>query len=120
MARFVLVLRPSAPLEAKGLIASLDPLIERLQAEVDHRTIAHLSALIGATDKLRLQFFADVQATQSGEVLELVLLSREPMGSGAAVTRERFLQLVDLAGATMPHLTPVFRSDRDGAIPVCV
>lgn len=116
MARFVLVLQPSAPLEARGLIASLDPLIERLQAEVDHRTPAHLSALLGDSDNLRVQLFADVQAKHSGQVLEVVVMSREAMGGGAPVTHGRFSRLVELAGETMPHLTPVFRSDRDGAI----
>jgi len=117
MARFVLVLQPSAPLEARGLIASLDPLIDRLQAEVDHRTPAHLSALMGGGDTLRMQLFADVQAKLSGKVLEVVVMSREGMGCGAPVTRQHFERLVELARETMPHLTPLFRSDLDGAIP---
>jgi hypothetical protein len=116
MARFVLVLKPSAPLEARGLIASLDPLIERLQADVDHRTPAHLSALLGGSDNLRTQLFADVQSKLGGLVLEVVVMSREAMGGGAPVTRERFQRLIDVARETMPHLTPMFRSDLDGAI----
>lgn len=117
MARFVLVLKPSAPLEARGLIASLDPLIERLQAEVDHRTAAHLSALMGGPDNLRMQLFADVQSKLDGCVLEVVVMSREAMGCGAPITRQRFQQLITLAGETMPHLSLQFRSDQDGAIP---
>jgi len=118
MARFVLVLQPSAPLEAHRLIASLEPLIERLQAEVDHRTSAHLSALLGGADSQRMQLFADVQNKQSGRVLEVVVMSRESMGLGAPITRQCFEQLVLLAGETMPHLTPLFRSDIDGAFPL--
>lgn len=117
MARFVLVLQPSDPLDPRGLIASLDPLIERLQAEVDHRTPAHLSALLGSSDNLRMQLFADVQAKLGGRVLEVVVMSREAMGGGAPITRQRFERLVSLAQETMPHLTPCFRSDLDGAIP---
>ena len=117
MARFLLVLKSSAPLDARALIAGLDPLIQQLQAEVDHRTPAHLSALLGGSDNLRLQLFADVQSKLDGRVLEMVLMSREAMGRGAPHTRKRFENLVELAVETMPHLTPIFRSDRDGAIP---
>lgn len=121
MARFLLVLKPSTPLDAKALIGALDPLIETLQAEVDHRTPAHLSALLGsASDNLRLQLFADVQSKLEGRVLEVVVMSREAMGRGAPLTRQRFERLVELAVETMPHLTPIFRSDRDGAIPTGV
>lgn len=117
MARFVLVLKPGDPLEARGLIASLDPLIEKLEAEIDHRTPAHLSALIGGSDSLRMQLFADVQSKLGGRVLEVVVMSREAMGGGAPATRQQFERLVQLAGETMPHLSLLFRSDLDGAIP---
>ena len=118
MARFLLVLKPSTPMDAKALIGALDPLIEKLRAEVDHRTPAHLSALLGSSsDNLRLQLFADVQSKLEGRVLEVVVMSREAMGRGAPLTRQRFERLVELAVETMPHLTPIFRSDRDGAIP---
>jgi len=51
------------------------------------------------------------------EVLEVVVMCREGMGCGAPVTRQHFERLVELARETMPHLTPLFRSDLDGAIP---
>lgn len=117
MARFLLVLKPRSPLDTTALIAGLDPMLDELEAEVDHRTAAHLSAMLSGSENLRLQLFADVQSKLEGRVLEVVLMSREAMGRGAPLTRERFERLVNLATETMPHLTPVFRSDRDGPMP---
>lgn len=117
MARFLLVLKPRSPMDVGSLIDALDPLLTALTAEIDHRTPAHLSALLSVTESLRLQLFADVQSKLDGKVLELVLMSRESMARGAPITRERFENLVSLAATTMPDLTAVFRSDRDGALP---
>jgi len=118
MARYLLVLKPRTPDDNTALIEGLEPMLQELDAEVDHRTPAHLSAMLSGSENLRLQLFADVQAKLEGRVLELVLMSREAMGRGAPLTRERFERLVDLAATTMPHLIPVFRSDRDGPMPV--
>ena len=118
MARYLLVLKPRTPEDTTALIEALDPMLLELEAEVDHRTPAHLSAMLSGSDNLRLQLFADVQAKLEGRVLELVLMSREAMGRGAPLTRERFERLVELAHSTMPHLIPVFRSDWDGPMPV--
>ena len=118
MARFLLVLKPRSPLDTTALIAGMDPMLDALGAEVDHRTPAHLSAMLSGSDNLRLQLFADVQAKLESRVLEVVLMSREAMGRGAPLTRERFERLVNLAITTMPHLSPVFRSDRDGPMPI--
>ncbi|MEI7953211.1 MAG: hypothetical protein WCH37_11135, partial [Synechococcaceae cyanobacterium ELA182] len=72
---------------SRDLISAMDPLVNQLGAQVDHRTPAHLSAMLRDTgDNLRLQLFADVQAKAQGPVLELVLMSREPMGRGAPHT----------------------------------
>ena len=117
MARYLLVLRPPGVVEAGALIAGLEPLIQRLRAEVDHRTTAHLSAMIVTDDPLRLQLFADVQTKADGKVLELVLMSREAMGRGAPQTRQWFKRLVETATETMPELQLMFRSDRDGPLP---
>jgi hypothetical protein len=117
MARYLMVLRPQAPPEPGGLIQALDPLIQRLHAEVDHRTPAHMSAMLGGGEQLRLQLFADVQAKAGGPVLELVLMSREAMGKGAPQTRQWFEQLAAAVAETMPQLQLVFRSDRDGPLP---
>ncbi|MFM7651824.1 MAG: hypothetical protein ACKO5M_02695, partial [Vulcanococcus sp.] len=93
MARFLLVLQPRCPAPPAALIEALDPLLGGLHAEVDHRTPAHLSALLrGGQEHLRLQLFADVQAKAEGPVLELV-------------------------ASTQPELDLRFRSDRDGALP---
>ena len=62
MARFLLVLKPRSPLDTTALIAGMDPMLDALGAEVDHRTPAHLSAMLSGSDNLRLQLFADVQA----------------------------------------------------------
>ena len=118
MARFLVVLRPVQPTLAADLIGALDPLLGRLGAEVEHRTGAHLSALLrDGSENLSLQLFADVQAKQIGTVLELVLMSREAMGRGAPLTRQCFEHLVSLLGETAPGLQLLFRSDRDGALP---
>jgi hypothetical protein len=117
MARYLLVLKPRTPLDTTALIAGLDPMLTELEAEIDHRTPAHLSAMLSGAENLRLQLFADVQSKLDGRVLEVVLMSREAMGRGAPLTRERFERMVQLAVDTMPHLTPVFRSDRDGPMP---
>lgn len=118
MARFLVVLKPREPLPAAALIEGLSSLMQQLEAEVDHRTTAHLSALLrGGEDSLRLQLFADVQARPGGSLLELLLMSREAMGRGAPQTRLCFEQLVELAAEAMPGLDLVFRSDRDGPMP---
>jgi hypothetical protein len=118
MARFLVVLKPREPLPAAALIEGLSSLMHQLEAEVDHRTTAHLSALLrGGEDALRLQLFADVQARPGGSLLELLLMSREAMGRGAPQTRLCFEQLVELAAEAMPGLDLVFRSDRDGPMP---
>jgi len=118
MARFLLVLKPRIPSPPAELINALEPLLQGLHAEVDHRTSAHLSALLrGGQEHLRMQLFADVQAKAEGPVLELVLMSREPMGRGAPHTLQRFVHLVEVAADTMPGLDLVFRSDRDGPLP---
>jgi hypothetical protein len=118
MARFLLVLNSRSPLDTTDLIAGMGPMLDELGAEVDHRTPAHLSAMLSGSENLRLQLFADVQAKLESRVLEVVLMSREAMGRGAPLTRERFERLVELAITTMPHLSPVFRSDRDGPMPI--
>lgn len=118
MARFLLLFKPRSPLPPPDLIGRLEPLIDRFGAEVDHRSPAHLSAMVrGGDEALRLKLIADVQAKSDGSVLELVLLSRESMGVGAPQTRERFESLVTIAAHVMPDLNLVFRSDRDGALP---
>lgn len=118
MARFLVVLQPGEPMEPEALIGALDPLVQELEAEVEHRTRTHLSAMLRETnDNLRLQLFADVQSKAKGPVLELVLMSREAMGRGAPLTRARFMQLVDLLHGTAPALQVRFRSDRDGPLP---
>lgn len=118
MARFLVVLKPRESIPCRDLIAGMDALVDQLGAQVDHRTSAHLSAMLRDNgDNLRLQLFADVQAKVQGPVLELVLMSREPMGRGAPQTLQRFVNLVEVAADTMPGLDLVFRSDRDGPLP---
>ena len=98
MARFLLVYRPRTPVGPELLILQLEPLLERLHAEIDHRTPAHLSAMLrGGSESLRLQLFADVQARADGSVLELVLMSQEPMGRGAPHTLERLKEQIGRA-----------------------
>lgn len=119
MARFLLVLRPRESQTPAALLNSVHPLLEALQAEVDHRTPAHVSALLkGGAESQRMQLFADVQAKAEGPVLELVLLSREGMGTGAPHTRQTFEHVVTLSSQHMPGCEAVFRSDRDGALQV--
>jgi hypothetical protein len=119
MARFLLVLRPRESQTPATLLNGLTPLLDALQAEVDHRTPAHVSALLkGAAETQRMQLFADVQAKAEGPVLELVLLSREAMGTGAPNTRHTFEHVVSLSATHLPGWELVFRSDRDGALPV--
>ena len=118
MSRFLSVLKPRASAAPAALIDSLQPLLQALHAEIDHRTPAHLSALLsGGHEQLRMQLFADVQAKAEGPVLELVLMSREPMGQGAPHTRAVFQQMLELIDTALPALELCFRSDRDGALP---
>jgi hypothetical protein len=118
MARFLLVLQPPVGSTPATILDGLAPLLHDLAAEVDHRTPAHISALLkGAGETQRMQLFADVQAKAEGPVLELVLLSREAMGSGAPATRSTFERLVDLAEQHLGSSQMLFRSDRDGALP---
>ena len=119
MARFLLVLKPRAATTAPALIDGLQPLLEALQAEVDHRTPAHLSAVLrgAGVEQLPLQLFADVQAKAEGPVLELALMSREPMGKGAPLSRAVFERLLAATADQLPQLELCFRSDRDGALP---
>jgi len=122
MARFLMVLQPrtsagAAPKPAE-LVNALEPLLQELHAEVDHRTPAHLSALLrGGQEHLRMQLFADVQAKAEGPVLELVLMSRESMGQGALQTHAVFLQMISVVEQRLQGLELRFRSDRDGALP---
>jgi len=119
MARFLTVFKPKGAAAPAALIDGLQPVLDAMHAEVDHRTPAHFSALLrGGHEQLRMQLFADVQAKAEGPVLELVLMSREPMGQGAPKTLAVFHQLLDLAAARLPDLELRFRSDRDGALPV--
>ena len=118
MARFLLVLQPLEGLTPAAMLDGLQPLLARLHAEVDHRTPAHVNALLkGAAEAQGMQLFANVQAKAEGPVLELVLLSREAMGTGAPATRHTFEQLVQLCGDYLSHCRVVFRSDRNGALP---
>ena len=118
MARFLLVLKPRTSASPAALIEALEPLLQDLHAEIDHRTPAHLSALLrGGQEHLRMQLFGDVQSKAEGPVLELVLMSREPMGQGAPQTRQVFQQMLELLAGRQPGLELIFRSDRDGALP---
>ncbi len=119
MARFLLVLKPPGNPSSHWILEQLAPVLQSLQAEVDHRTPAHLSALLkGAAEVQRMQLFADVQACDHGAVLELVLLSREAMGTGAPETRRTFEELLQLLQQHLGSFERVFRSDRDGALPL--
>lgn len=125
MARFLLVLKPNgsaagqAPAQRpEAILAALEPVLQDLNAEVDHRTPAHLGALLKQGAEIqRMQLFADVQARADGRALELVLLSRESMGLRAPQTLEMFERLVALIEQHMPEMTVIFRSDRDGPLP---
>ena len=46
MARFLLLFRPRLPLPSAELIGRLDPLVQRFHAVVEHRSPAHLSAMV--------------------------------------------------------------------------
>ena len=46
MARFLLVLQLPAAIAANSVLDSLTSLLDQVDAEVDHRTPAHLSALL--------------------------------------------------------------------------
>jgi len=117
MARFLLVLQPRSGASDIALIDALQPLLEALQAEVDHRTPAHLSALLrGGPEQMRMQLFADVQAKAEGPVVELALMSREPMGKGAPQSRAVFKDLLRCIEQRLPQFALRFRSDRDGAL----
>jgi hypothetical protein len=124
MARFLLVLKPTGAGHAAGsqpapeLLESLAPVLDGLSAEVDHRTTAHLGALLRQGGEVqRMQLFADIQSQAGGAALELVLLSREPMGLRAPETLKTFERLVELVHTHLPAMELVFRSDRDGPCP---
>ena len=118
MARFLLVLKPQTPMESAELVGALEPVLEALNAEVDHRTNAHLGAMVKDGGEIqRMQLFADVQSKSDGKVLELVLLSREAMGLRAPQTRKMFERLLELVAEHLGEMTLQFRSDRDGPMP---
>jgi hypothetical protein len=118
MARFLLVLKPEGQLESAAILRALDPVLRELNAEVDHRTPAHLGAMVKeGGESQRMQLFADVQSKADGKVLELVLLSREAMGLRAPQTHQMFERLVELVGQHLAGMTLQFRSDRDGPLP---
>ena len=118
MARFLVVLKPSPAMTAEDMLRGLHPVLEALNAEIEHRTPAHLSAMIrGGGESQRMQLFADVQSKADGKVLELVLLSREAMGSTAPHTRTVFERLLQLLQQHVQAMPLTFRSDRDGPLP---
>jgi hypothetical protein len=118
MARLILVLKSTQPVEARDLIPQLLPVLEDLEATIDQQAPAHLSALFrSAPEGLTLQLFADVQPQAGGPELDVVVMSREPMGRGAPVTQRSFERLIALVAARAPGLVPTFRSDRDGPLP---
>lgn len=118
VARFLVVLKPSPTMPAEGMLQALLPVLEALNAEIEHRTPAHLSAMIrGGGESQRMQLFADVQSKADGKVLELVLLSREAMGSTAPHTREVFERLLVLLRQRVQGMPVTFRSDQDGPLP---
>ena len=119
MARFLLVLKPDAQLESAGILEALTPVLSGLNAEVDHRTSAHLGAMVKqGGESQRMQLFADVQSKADGKVLELVLLSREAMGLRAPQTHQTFEKLLHLVEQHLDGMRLLFRSDRDGPLPV--
>lgn len=118
MARFLLVLKPDAPMESAEILGALDPVLKALNAEVDHRTTAHLGAMVKeGGESQRMQLFADVQSKADGKVLELVLLSREAMGLRAPQTHQMFERLLALVSEHLGGMQLQFRSDRDGPLP---
>ena len=118
MARFLVVLSPSGAMEAGAMLEALRPVLQGLNAEIEHRTPAHLSAMIrGGGESQRMQLFADVQSKADGRVLEVVVLSREAMGSTAPHTRQTFERLLELIQKHVHTMALSFRSDRDGPLP---
>ena len=101
------------------MLQRLEPVLQALNAEVDHRTRAHLGALLRqGGDLQRMQLFADVQSRPGGgKTLELVLLSRESMGLGCPQTLAVLERLVALCQEHLQDSRLVFRSDRDGPLP---
>ena len=76
-----------------------------------------LSALLKAgVEGLNLQLYADVQNQSTGRALELVLISRESMGTGAPRTRQVFEQLISLVEKGMEGMDLQFRSDLQGPL----
>jgi hypothetical protein len=132
MARFLLVLQPSSSVpsepadgnpdrergSSEAILQALEPVLRGLNAEVDHRTRAHLGALVKqGGENQRMQLFADVQSKPRGaKALELVLLSRESMGLRAPQTLAVFERLVALCQEHLQDMRLVFRSDRDGPL----
>jgi hypothetical protein len=132
MARFLLVLQSSSsvpsqaavgtphrePGDTEAVLQALEPVLRGLNAEVDHRTRAHLGALVKqGGENQRMQLFADVQSKPGGaKALELVLLSRESMGLGAPQTLAVFERLVALCQEHLQDMRLIFRSDRDGPL----
>jgi len=106
-------------MEPQSPLQGLAPVLLQLNAEVDHRTSAHIGALLRhGGDSQRMQLFADVQSKPGGgKTLELVLLSRESMGLGAPQTLAVLEKLVSLCQEHLQHMQLVFRSDRDGPLP---
>jgi hypothetical protein len=100
------------------MLEALRPVLQGLNAEIEHRTPAHLSAMIrGGGESQRMQLFADVQSKADGRVLEVVVLSREAMGSTAPHTRQTFERLLELIQEHVHTMALSFRSDRDGPLP---
>lgn len=119
MARFLVVLEPTEPMASAAMLEALQPVLTGLHGDIEHRTPAHLSAMIrGGGESQQMQLFADVQTKASGAVLELVLLSREAMGTAAPQTRSVFERLLELLQSQVHGLVIRFRSDRDGALPI--
>jgi len=70
VARFLVVLKPSPAMSPEAMFGTLQPVLEALSAEIEHRTPAHLSAMIrGGGESQRMQLFADVQSKADGKVL---------------------------------------------------
>ncbi|MFQ6539208.1 MULTISPECIES: hypothetical protein [Aphanothece] len=105
-------------MESAAILEALTPVLGGLNAEVDHRTSAHLGAMVKhGGESQRMQLFADVQSKADGKVLELVLLSREAMGLRAPQTHQTFEKLVELVERHLGGMRLQFRSDRDGPLP---
>jgi len=118
LARFLVVLKASAAVSTTTMLDALEPVLLGLSANIEHRTPAHLSAMIrGGGEAQRMQLFADVQIGRDDNRLELVLLSREAMGSKAPHTRQVFELLLKLVECHVREMDLCFRSDRDGPLP---